>query len=275
MVRLPAVAGQFYSASAETLRADVQRALPNDRSPRRAVAAIAPHAGLMYSGHVAGAVYGALQPISTVILVGPNHRGVGPSIAIYPEGTWIIPGGEVAIDSAFARALLVDFPRAQADTFAHQFEHSLELQLPFLIYGYDQPRSMADAPFRIVPILLGTTELGLCRDLGEHLAHLMSRSSIRPLLIASTDMNHYESESVTRQKDALAIEAIERLDPDELHARAEAHDISICGLGPVLTVLAAARRLDATEASLARYATSGEISGDYERVVGYAGFIIK
>jgi AmmeMemoRadiSam system protein B len=275
MVRQPAVAGQFYSAAAETLRADVQRVLPGDRSPRSAVAAIAPHAGMMYSGPVAGAVYGSLLRTSTVILIGPNHRALGAAISVYPQGSWLIPGGEIPIDSAFARQLLDSFPRAQSDTHAHQFEHSLELQIPFLCHGYDQDRSLANIPqVKIVPILLATTEPEACCALGETLARLIGRSETRPLLIASTDMNHYESEEVTRRKDALAIEAIERLDPDDLHARAEAHDISICGLGPVLAVLTAARHLQATRASLARYATSGDISGDHDRVVGYAGFII-
>jgi hypothetical protein len=278
MVRLPAVAGQFYSASVDTLRADVQRFMAHDVARQTAIAAIAPHAGLMYSGHVAGAVYGRLVAPSTVILIGPNHTGFGPPISVYPEGTWVVPGGEMAIDSELAMDLLASFPRAQADAGAHRFEHCLEVQLPFLIHGYGPGQSHEnEGPTRLLAIVLGTTELELCRALGETLAQVIGRNpqDSRPLLLASTDMNHYESDDITRQKDALAIDAIQRLEPDQLHTTALAHDISMCGLGPTIAVLVAARKLQATRASLIRYATSGDVSGDHDRVVGYAGFIIR
>jgi AmmeMemoRadiSam system protein B len=280
MVRLPAVAGQFYSASIETLRADVQRFMAHDVARQPAIAAIAPHAGLMYSGHVAGAVYGRLVPPSTVILIGPNHTGVGPSISVYPEGSWLVPGGEMVIDSALANDLLASFPRAQADMAAHRFEHCLEVQLPFLLHGYGpgQDHQRERVP-KMLAIVLGTTDLEVCRAFGETLAELIveraGAQGSHPLLIASTDMNHYESDDITRKKDALAIDTIERLEPDHLHATVQAHEISMCGLGPTIAVLAAARTLQGTRASLIRYATSGDVSGQHDRVVGYAGFIIR
>jgi AmmeMemoRadiSam system protein B len=280
MVRLPAVAGQFYSASVDALRADIQRFM-GEPDPGPAVAAIAPHAGLVYSGYVAGAVYGRLVPPPTVILIGPNHTGLGPPISVYPEGTWVVPGGEMVIDSVLTNELLTSFPSAQSDAAAHTFEHCLEMQLPFLLHGYDFGAARFQGKNcvpKILAIVLGTTDLELCRAFGGALARLIADGAVapdsRPLLIASTDMNHYESDDITRKKDALAIDAIERLDPDHLHAAAHAHGISMCGLGPTIAVLAAARQLRATRASLIRYATSGEVSGEHERVVGYAGFLI-
>ncbi len=272
MIRQPAVAGQFYSASPEGLRADVARYFDSSAVPHAATAIVSPHAGLMYSGHVAGAVYSRVSLPDIVILIGPNHTGLGPPVSVYPEGTWLIPGGQLAIDSTLAAELLARYPQAEADTSAHRSEHCLEVQLPFL--------RQARADVRIVPIVLGTTREEVCRDLGLCLAEIIqvhaakhSRSA-RPLLIASTDMSHYEPDSVTREKDRFALEAIQRLDPEELQATVRTHQISMCGLGPTVTVLHAVRVLGATDSSLVRYATSGEISGDFDRVVGYAGFVI-
>lgn len=266
MIRQPAVAGQFYSASPEVLRADVARYSDSSARPHPAIAMVSPHAGLMYSGHVAGAVYSRVSPPEIVILIGPNHTGLGPPVSVYPEGTWLIPGGQLAIDSALAAELIRRYPQAEADTSAHRSEHCLEVQLPFL--------RQARADVRIVPIVLGTTREEVCRDLGLCLAEIVQARSARPLLIASTDMSHYEPDSVTREKDRFALEAIQRLDPEGLQATVRAHQISMCGLGPTVTVLHAVRALGATDSFLVRYATSGEISGDFNRVVGYAGFVI-
>ena len=266
MIRQPAVAGQFYNASPEVLRADVMRYTDPAATPYPATAAVCPHAGLMYSGHVAGAVYSRLSLPDIVILIGPNHTGIGPPISVYPEGAWLIPGGQLAIDHTLAAELLAGYPQAEADRSAHRSEHCLEVQLPFL--------RQARADVRIVPIVLGTTREEVCRDLGLCLASIIQARAARPLLIASTDMSHYEPDSVTREKDRFALEAIQRLDPEGLHATVRARRISMCGLGPTVTVLHAVRTLGATNSSLIRYATSGEISGDFNRVVGYAGFVI-
>jgi AmmeMemoRadiSam system protein B len=277
MIRLPAVAGRFYSASENGLREEIARAVPDQRTPTRAVAAIVPHAGLMYSGRVAGAVYADLLLPPTVILIGPNHTGKGPPISIFPEGRWAIPGAEVTVDRECTVELLRRFPSAQADTSAHQFEHCLELQLPFLVYGTPRAAQMPHG-VKIVAVVLGTTDPDVCRRFGAALADVITASAgdrgPGTMLIASTDMNHYESEERTRHKDSFAIEAIESLASDALLHRTQADQISMCGLGAVLTVLAAARSLGAIEASLKRYATSADAGGDRERVVGYAGFVI-
>jgi AmmeMemoRadiSam system protein B len=273
MIRPPAVAGQFYSAAAASLDSEVAGYLGTPAPVAPMTAVICPHAGLMYSGHVAGAVLGRVALPDTVILIGPNHTGIGPTVSVYPEGAWQIPGGAVPINRDLARAILAHYPRAEADTSAHQWEHCLEVQLPFLRH---QRRNI-----RIVPIVLGTRDPAVCRTLGHCLAVLVREfrgtdrtSDRRPLLLASTDMNHYESDDVTRGKDRHAIAAIERLDPDALDAAVTDHDISMCGVAPTLAVLHAARALGSTAATLVRYATSADRGGDRARVVGYAGFTV-
>ena len=273
MIRPPAVAGQFYSASPDVLDADVARYSDPTAVRQPSLAVISPHAGLMYSGHVAGATYSRVSVPPSVILIGPNHFGVGPDISVYPEGTWQIPGGEVLIDRELAAEILARFPRAKSDIAAHRTEHSLEVQLPFF------RRARPDV--RIVPILLGMIHQGVDRDLGVCLAALIQeytaglRRGLPPLLVASTDMNHYESDAVTRAKDRFAIEAIESLEPERLDAAVRAHGITMCGHRPTTTVLHACHALGAACASLVRYATSGDVSGDRSRVVGYAGFVIR
>ncbi len=271
--RLPAVAGQFYSASAETLWADVAAYADPTAIRREATVAISPHAGLMYSGRVAGAVYSRLLLPDTVILIGPNHSGVGPLVSVYPEGSWLIPGGELPIDSSLARQILGRAPEAVADESAHSFEHCLEVQLPFLV--------QARPDIHIVPIVLGTTDPTLCRELGLGLAEIIRDWAARegpahaPLVVATTDMTHYEPDHVAREQDSRAIQAIQMVDPESLHATVTTHRISMCGVGPTVTALHTARALNAGTASLIRYATSGEVSHDLDRVVGYAGFIIS
>lgn len=273
MIRPPAVAGRFYTASASALETEVAGYLAAPVSAAPMTAVVCPHAGLMYSGHVAGAVLGRVALPDTVILIGPNHTGMGPAVSVYPEGAWQIPGGAVPVNRDLAQAILARYPSAEADTSAHQREHCLEVQLPFL---RQQRRDV-----RIVPIVLGTRNPVVCRTLGHCLAALITElsgadlsSNRRPLLLASTDMNHYESDQVTREKDRHAITAIEHLDPDGLDAAVTDHDISMCGVAPTLAILHAARALGRTHATLIQYATSGDRGGDRAHVVGYAGFTV-
>lgn len=270
--RLPAVAGQFYSASPQALRAEVERCQDPQGRPEPMLIGISPHAGLMYSGPVAGAVYARLALPETVVLIGPNHTGLGPSVSVYPDGTWLMPGCEVPVDRSLAQVILSRFPEAEPDESAHQYEHCLEVQLPFLTY--------ARQDLHIVPIVLGTTNPELCRRLARALAAVISERppgapSSRALILATTDMTHYEPDHVARERDGHAIRAIEALEPDKLYAAVQAHGISMCGLGPTLVAMEIARACGATRASLIRYATSGDVGGDRERVVGYAGFVIS
>ena len=269
--RLPAVAGQFYSASPSALQAEVTSCEDPSVGRQTALAVICPHAGLMYSGHVAGAVYSRIRLPETVIMIGPNHTGIGPLISVYPEGTWLIPGNELRVDQSLAKEILNRLPQAAPDEFAHRSEHCLEVQLPFLAHGRQD--------LHIVPIVLGTTDLDLCRQLGRCLAGILrerrngEEPDACPLILATTDMTHYEPDQIAREQDALAIEAIEHVDPDRLHATVRTNRISMCGLGPAVTALEVARTAQVDRPSFVRYATSGDASGDFDRVVGYAGFI--
>lgn len=268
--RTPAVAGQFYSASPQGLRQEVVRHSDPAASPAPARILISPHAGLMYSGPVAGAVYSRVVIPETVILIGPNHTGQGPVLSMYPEGTWGIPGGEIHIDGRLVQTILSRVPQAEVDETAHTREHCLEVQLPFL--WNHRP------DLRIVPLVLGTADLSMCMDLGLALADIINDHTDAdhvagsPLLAVTTDMTHYESDAETRRKDALAIDAIQSGDPESLCCTVHAHKISMCGLGPTLVALSAARHLPTSHPLLVRYATSGEMGGDLDRVVGYAGF---
>jgi AmmeMemoRadiSam system protein B len=272
MIRQPAVAGQFYSASPDTLASDVARYLDSLASPQPAIAVVSPHAGLMYSGHVAGAVYAKVSIPSTVILIGPNHSGIGPPLSLYPSGAWMIPGGAVRVDHGLVSAILAEFPRAEADTSAHLHEHCLEVQLPFL------HRLRPD--LHIVPIVLGHTPETVYEEFGLCLARIIRDRADRqageawPLLVASTDLTHYEPDSIVRAKDHHAIGAVQRLDPAGLSAAVRQHRITMCGFGATLTILHTARALGALSGTLIRYATSGDITGEHDQVVGYAGLTI-
>ncbi len=272
MIRQPAVAGSFYTASPSALAAEVSRYLTTPHPPRPAIGVICPHAGLMFSGHVAGAVLSQVTPPATAILVGPNHTGVGPPISVYSKGAWLIPGGEVQIDEKLAEAILAQCPQAEADTLAHRAEHCLEVQLPFLRH--------LRTDIRIVPIVVGTTNQDLCQELGRVLAKVIQDSAGQPegpgppLLLASTDMSHYEPDDITREKDRHALDAIGHLDAAELDAAVRTHRITMCGFSPTIAFLHSVRQLGARRAALVRYATSGDVTGDRDRVVGYAGFVI-
>jgi AmmeMemoRadiSam system protein B len=225
-----------------------------------------PHAGFMYSGHVAGAVFARLEIPRNCILMCPNHTGMGHPLAIMSEGSWETPLGAVSIDSLLARDLKKQFPLLVEDDQAHRAEHAAEVELPFI--------QVISQDFTFVPIALGTSQFDVLDALGEALAAVLQRQSNRPLVIASSDMNHYENDAVTRLKDQKAIERILALDPRGLFDVIMREDISMCGFGPAIVMLTAAKRLGAQRAELVKYATSGDVSGDRDTVVGYAGVIV-
>ena len=266
MRRSPAVAGSFYPGKAPELLRVVERCLGGPPQPQSVFGAVVPHAGLQYSGHVAGAVYGRLAFPSTVILVGPNHFGRGSPIALYAEGTWETPLGEVAVDAELAAELRAACPLVADDPGAHRSEHSLEVQLPFL-------RHLAPG-LRFVPLLLSVGHYKPLEELGRGVATVMAKRESRPLLLASSDLNHYESDRITRQKDRKAIEAILALDPHGLYDVVRRERISMCGIEAAVVLLTAARALGVTRAEEVCYATSADVSGDYDRVVGYTGILL-
>src|SRR5580700_4812479 len=270
MLRHPAVAGRFYPGNPDELRAEARGYLTQGGSTNqaavRALGCIAPHAGYMYSGHVAGAVFAPLEIPQLCLVLCPNHTGVGRPLAIISEGAWETPLGNVTIDNACATALKQRCPLLHEDSTAHRSEHAAEVELPFL--QMRQPR------LKFVPIALGTHEFEALDQLGEAIADVIAAQSDPVLIVASSDMNHYESDAITRVKDHNAIEPILALDARALHNVVTQQNISMCGLGPAVVMLTAARRLGATSAELIKYATSGDVSGDRDRVVGYAGIAV-
>lgn len=267
MIRPPAVAGRFYPAGRIQLERNVDELLSPRAQRISARACIVPHAGYVYSGRVAGAVYSALNLPSRLILLGPRHYPRGERLAILSEGTWQTPLGEARIDSALAAEVKNAFPLLREDPVAHASEHALEVQLPFL--------QRLTPNFTFVPIVLGADRFDTLEALGHALAQILREHGQEVMLIISSDMNHYEGDAVTRVKDRKAIDAILALDARRLYDTVRSESISMCGYAPAVAMLTAARDLHAEKAELVAYATSGEANGDFDAVVGYAGIIVK
>jgi AmmeMemoRadiSam system protein B len=267
LIRHPAVAGKFYPQDRNALAHEVQSYLSASINPLPALGVIAPHAGYKYSGGVAGAVFAATEIPETCIVLCPNHTGMGTPLSIMSSGAWQTPLGTVEIDESVAGALKERFPLLTEDVAAHRNEHAIEVELPFLLTR--NPR------VKFVPIALGTSEFEVLGALGEAMATVLATWSERVLIVASSDMNHYENDAVTRVKDRKAIDRLLALDAAGLFAVVMREDISMCGFGPAVVMLTAAKRLGARSAELIRYATSGDVSGDREMVVGYAGVVVR
>jgi AmmeMemoRadiSam system protein B len=266
-LRPPAVAGRFYPQDPEVLRADVESYLSPPQQAIPALGCVVPHAGYIYSGQVAGAVYSRIELPRRCIVLCPNHTGKGRPLSIMSQGAWETPLGLAPVDSDLAEALKREFPLLRENEEAHRTEHAIEVELPFL---------QSQRPdFGFVPIALGIGQFEILQALGEAIAKVLKAQTDTVLLIASSDMNHYESDSITRVKDQKAISRILALDARGLFDIVTREQISMCGFGPVVTMLTALNRLGAVAPGLIKYATSGDVSGDRERVVGYAGIIVR
>ncbi len=266
-LRHPAVAGHFYPRNPETLLAGLQSYTPAETERIPALGCVVPHAGYIYSGHVAGAVYARLDLPKRCILMCPNHTGMGQPLSIMSQGEWETPLGQVPVDSALASTLKERFSPLREDADAHRAEHAAEVQLPFLQARLPQ--------FSFVPIAIGTGQFEVLQALGQAIADVVAAQNERVLIIASSDMNHYENDKVTRVKDHKAIARILALDPRGLFDVVINEAISMCGFGPTVAMLTAAKLLGATSAQLIKYATSGDVSGDRHSVVGYAGVAVS
>lgn len=270
-VRQPAVAGKFYPAQPEALASDLDRCFEAGPPARgkidNAFGCVVPHAGYMYSGVVAGAVYQRLPARPSYLILCPNHFGRGAPLAIVSSGSWLTPLGEVRVDGALAQAVLEHCEGLTEDAVAHAGEHSLEVQLPFL------QRTVKD--FTFVPIALGVSGYAALEAVGLGVAQVLKGGPRKTLVIASSDMNHYEADDITRVKDRKAIDRILALDPQGLYEVIRREDISMCGYGPTIAMLTAAEELGAKRAELVMYATSADASGDRRSVVGYAGIIVS
>jgi MEMO1 family protein len=287
MIRQPAVAGTFYPRESRELLARMRQFLAEGRAERSedsatrsavassapmsgaiardALACLVPHAGYVYSGAVAGAVYARIDIPKRVIILGPRHRPGGANFAINCEGAWETPLGRAPIDTELARALMAACPLLMEDDVAHRREHSLEVQLPFL--------QALSKEFQFVPIAIGTLKFDELAELGHALSRVIKNSDERVLLVASSDLNHYESEKITHVKDRQAIDQMLALNPRGLHETVRREGITMCGCGPAVSALTAALDMGATRAELVRYATSADVLGDHDEVVGYAGML--
>ncbi|MCF8719590.1 AmmeMemoRadiSam system protein B [Nitrospina gracilis] len=266
MLRQPAVSGRFYPDQPQALIEEIKSHLSGKRKPVRALGAVAPHAGFMYSGDVAGSVYERIDIPDRILIIGPNHTGRGRPVAILSEGTWTMPMGDVEIDTELAAAIKKYLPGVEEDDAAHRDEHSLETQLPFLQYF--------KKPFKFVPLCLMRLSLADCIKVGHALARAIEEGGEPVLVVASSDMTHYETHESASRKDRRAIDQILKLDAEGLHTTVHDQHITMCGVNPVTVMLTAVRDLGAKQAVLSRYMTSGEVSGDMDHVVGYAGVIV-
>jgi AmmeMemoRadiSam system protein B len=269
MLRLPAVAGRFYPSNPAELSSLVRKYSGSDaRPPLISVrACLVPHAGYVYSGHVAGAVLGRIVLPKKILILGVRHSPRGEQMAILSIGAWRTPLGDAPIDEPLAQALTKSCPLLREDSVAHSAEHSLEVQIPFL--------QVLAPGFAFVPVALGTIRFESLVSVGEALARVLADSKQDVLLLTTSDLNHYEDDATTRVKDHKAIEKLLALDPRGLYDTCRNEEISMCGLGPAVAMLTALNALEVKKSELVKYATSGDASGDRNAVVGYAGMIFS
>lgn len=266
MVREPAVAGKFYTNDPYQLREELAAFTPQGEAAA-AIGVIAPHAGYIYSGKVAGQAFAAVKVPDTVLVLGPNHTGIGVPAGLSPAGEWLTPLGAVPVNSLLSKLILKNAPAVREDVAAHRFEHSLEVQLPFL--QYRNPK------VSIAALSLSHLEYDSIERLGEGLARAISEFGGEVLMVASSDMTHYENAQEARMKDDLALAEVTALSPEGLFRVCRQHDITMCGLIPAAVLLVAAKALGATTGRVIGYAHSGEVNGDLRRVVGYAAVTVR
>jgi AmmeMemoRadiSam system protein B len=279
-VRKPCQAGSFYAGKKEALIKEIESCflhslgpgkLPkvNQTGERTLIALVCPHAGYMYSGPIAAHSYYAMALDGipeTVIIIGPNHTGLGSGVSMMSEGYWETPLGTLQINSELAKKIYKSSTLIDLDESAHLYEHSIEVQLPFLQYLYNDK-------ITIVPICMMMQDLETSAEVGKAIAEASQEKNV--IIVASSDMTHYENAEVAKRKDKLAIDAILNLDEFKLESTVYSHNISMCGYGPVAAALKASKMLNAEKAKLLAYGTSGDITGDYSSVVGYAAIAIS
>lgn len=267
MPRNPYVAGYFYPGSAAEIEAMMAEFVDRDAPKEDAVGVLVPHAGYQYSGAVTGATLSRIKFKDTFIIMGPTHSGQGKPFSVWAGGSWQTPLGEIEVDTELAQKMIALSKHLEADQRAHQEEHAVEVQLPFL--QYIQPG------VRIVPVILAGAPANTYKEIGRDIARALKELKREAVVMASGDMTHYEPHETAREKDMKAVEAMLSLDEDELTRRYRRLNISMCAYGPVVCLMAAARELGANGAELVKYQTSGDATGDRSAVVGYAGVIFR
>lgn len=267
-MRQPAVADRFYPGSAKALALAVQELLPTGpvSGKLKGLAVVSPHAGYVYSGALAAETLSAVVVPETVIILGPNHRGQGAPVSLSTT-PWEMPLGTVPIDREITDLILKHSAQIRVDELAHKYEHSLEVQVPFL--------QKLQEHLNIVPLVLSHISYPLCEEVAKALAHAIQTSDKDVLIVASSDMNHYESRRKTDLKDNLALQCIERLNPYDLYHTVKNQRITMCGVIPVVIAMLAAIACGASKYHLVGHTDSGFVSGDTDQVVGYAGIVIS
>ncbi|NTV49770.1 MAG: AmmeMemoRadiSam system protein B [Geobacteraceae bacterium] len=267
MQRRPAVAGQFYPGDEHKLRAALSQLIPESASRKQVKGVISPHAGYVYSGAIAGQLFSKITIPDTVLIIGPNHHGVGAAAALCPDGEWLTPLGAVSINHRLNKLLLQHSPYIQSDTVAHQQEHSLEVQVPFIQY--------LRPDVTISALCLGHGDYLPLRDIGHGIAAAIREYGDDVLIVASSDMTHYESADSAREKDQQALARVMALDGKGLLEVCHLRGITMCGVVPATVMIEAALQLGASQAELVAYGTSGDVTGDNHQVVGYAAVTVR
>ena len=271
MIRNPAVAGQFYPFSQKSLWEEIKRLMPKKVEKREVLGALSPHAGYQYSGKVAALTLAKINSADTFVILGPNHSGFGENFALVKEGIWRTPLGEVKVDNLMAKEILLNSSLLKEDPLAHEREHSIEVQLPFLQALFKD--------FQIVPIavkhyLPDENFLKICQEVGLAISRAIKKLQEKVVIIASSDLTHYELQEIAKKKDKKALDAILNLNPEKLFQEIRSQNISMCGYGPAAIMLTACKELGAKNSKLVKYMTSGDTTGDFEQVVGYGGAIV-
>ncbi len=267
MIRQPIVAGTFYPADKTELVTQVDSFLQGGNTPNKVKGIIVPHAGYVYSGAVAGEVFRSVEIPNKVILLGPNHHGAGQNIAASGAESWDTPLGNIPIATTLRDELVAEHSPLVVDDVAHQFEHSIEVMLPFL--QRRQPK------LEIVPIAISSLSATEAKAFGNAIARTIMNCNEEVLLLASTDMNHFATAKKSKELDYMAITAMEKYAPEQLYQVVRKMEISMCGMLPTVVAMHACHALGASDCRLLRYAHSGQVNGDNNRVVGYAGLTLE
>jgi AmmeMemoRadiSam system protein B len=260
------VAGAFYPADPQRLRSTVESYVEPGVAREPAAAVLVPHAGYVYSGRCAGRAFSSVELPERFLILCPNHTGLGAPLATDDAEAWETPLGPVPVDGELIERLETICPSLRRDGRAHQREHSLEVQLPFL-------QVLRPAGFRFAPLCVGTGELAALQELGEAMAEVLTSLESPCLLVVSSDMTHYETADSARRKDARALGCLERLDARGLHEVVRREKISMCGYAPAVAALTAIHRRGASRGRLVEYTNSGVVTGDDREVVAYAGMV--
>ncbi|MEM4545697.1 MAG: AmmeMemoRadiSam system protein B [Nitrososphaerota archaeon] len=277
-IRRPVVAGSFYAGTQKLLIEQIKESFLHPIGPGRLPKAVwgderipvlvCPHAGYMYSGPVAAHSYASLEgrrKPKVVVIVGPNHAGIGSEVSVYPEGEWYTPLGSVPIDSDLAKRISKNSDLISLDEYSHDEEHSLEVQLPFLQYVL--------GTFKLLPIVMLNQDKDVAEEVGRVLAESVNGQDV--LLIASSDFTHYEPDHIAKKKDMMVIERISALDIGGFYDVILKHNVTACGYGPIAAIMMASKILGTKNVRLLKYATSGDVTGDRSAVVGYASILIE